>query len=998
MNTNYKISDNNETSKDIWVFCPGAYMHTSVIQYIENLSDNSKKIIISNDINYINDINPHKIIFLLNPSRSELFERNSLDKFINKNFAFLQLEPLSLPCHSNHIIRYFNKYSYLKQYPIYDYSKTNIRILNKNGFNNCIHLPYNCQPSELDFLIKSNTKNKEYDFGYIYDWIQVNNGVKSFPIKPPRRNKVMEFLIKNGFTVNLIAGYGEDRDSELGKCKIILNIHGQINENPNPSPDECSNIFEHIRCDRLLKAGYTILSESSYDLDQDFIDKYPNLKIINYEDFFNINVINNIIYEFNIKNIYDTLCLNQNPFDYYLNPVDIHEHLPTLYKYATECNSILECGVRACISSWALAHGLLNNNRETKKLILNDISPCDISNLLERTKNIKNLNISYQWINDLDITLNKNVELTFIDTWHVGGHLKKELEKFSKLTNKYIIMHDTTIDEFTSEAIRANLSEEQIINLSHSSGLSVNDIKMGLWPAIEDFLKNNPEWALHERYTNNNGLTILKKKPSKKIVDCFTFYNELELLKYRLTILNDYVDYFVLVEATNTHVGKIKPLFYQENKELFKEFNHKIIHIIVDDFSHKYPNINIANNEQWINERFQRNCIKRGLDKLQLNDDDIFTVTDLDEIPDPKLLQKIKANEVIIDSNIIELDLYYYNLNCKIDHLWRLSKMISYKKYKELGFSCEQIRQNMSFEIIPNAGWHLSYFGNEQFIKNKIENFGHQEFNIEDFTNKNNILNRIKNQKDLYNRCGNSIINIEIKDNNYLPPKYDVYLKNFYTIKQDNLIEIYNYTNGSGVFIQIGAGAGDLDKRASYRDGFTEFIKSLPRNRIKKIILVEPNPLNIPLLRECWKNYPEAIIYEIGIIPKSITTNTIELYYCPLDAPNYQVASINKTHIYKHYGIGCELDKFTIQTKYLENFINETTREEIELLSLDIEGIDSEVILDLNFNNINIKFLSFEYIHLGDNEQNVLSHLKDNGFKYIGKGVDYNGYDYLYTK
>lgn len=125
------------------------------------------------------------------------------------------------------------------------------------------------------------------------------------------------------------------------------------------------------------------------------------------------------------------MCLNQNPFDYYLNPVDIHEHLPTLYKYATECNSILECGVRASVSSWALAYGLINNNREQKKLILNDISPCDISNLLERTKNIKNLNISYQWINDLDITLNENVELTFVDTWHVGGHLKKELKNLA---------------------------------------------------------------------------------------------------------------------------------------------------------------------------------------------------------------------------------------------------------------------------------------------------------------------------------------------------------------------------------------------------------------------------------------------------------------------------------------------------------------------------------------------------------------------------------------
>jgi hypothetical protein len=107
--------------------------------------------------------------------------------------------------------------------------------------------------------------------------------------------------------------------------------------------------------------------------------------------------------------------------------------------------------------------------------------------------------------------------------------------------------------------------------------------------------------------------------------------------------------------------------------------------------------------------------------------------------------------------------------------------MISYKKYKELSFSCQQIRQNMSFEIIPNAGWHLSYFGDEKFIKNKIENFGHQELNIADFTDENNILNRIKNQKDLYNRSS-PIVNVEIEDNNNLPPKYDKYLTKYYTI------------------------------------------------------------------------------------------------------------------------------------------------------------------------------------------------------------------------
>jgi FkbM family methyltransferase len=209
---------------------------------------------------------------------------------------------------------------------------------------------------------------------------------------------------------------------------------------------------------------------------------------------------------------------------------------------------------------------------------------------------------------------------------------------------------------------------------------------------------------------------------------------------------------------------------------------------------------------------------------------------------------------------------------------------------------------------------------------------------------------------------------------------------------------IINDLQGSGIFIQIGAGAGDLDKRANYRDGFTEFIKSLPRNRIKKIILVEPNPLNIPLLRECWKDYKEAIIYEVAILPKNILKNTMELYYCPDDGPHYQVASIIKEHVYKHYGTNCRLEKFIINCIDLESFINNITNDEIELLALDIEGIDGEVILDLDLNNIKVKYLSYEWLHLGDDTEKVSNKLEKHNYKHLGKGVDHSGYDYLCVK
>ena len=69
-----------------------------------------------------------------------------------------------------------------------------------------------------------------------------------------------------------------------------------------------------------------------------------------------------------------------------------------------------------------------------------------------------------------------------------------------------------------------------------------------------------------------------------KIYDCFTFFNELEILDLRLKELNNHVDYFVLVEATLTHTGKSKDLIFEKNKNKFSEYLDKIIHIKVDDF------------------------------------------------------------------------------------------------------------------------------------------------------------------------------------------------------------------------------------------------------------------------------------------------------------------------------------------------------------------------------------------------------------------------------
>ena len=66
-----------------------------------------------------------------------------------------------------------------------------------------------------------------------------------------------------------------------------------------------------------------------------------------------------------------------------------------------------------------------------------------------------------------------------------------------------------------------------------------------------------------------------------KIIDCFSFFNELELLEIRLNILDQYVDKFVLVEAAKTQTLKDKPFVFEENKSRYEKFLDKIVHVYI---------------------------------------------------------------------------------------------------------------------------------------------------------------------------------------------------------------------------------------------------------------------------------------------------------------------------------------------------------------------------------------------------------------------------------
>ena len=198
---------------------------------------------------------------------------------------------------------------------------------------------------------------------------------------------------------------------------------------------------------------------------------------------------------------------------------DINEHLPTLKKYAQECSSVFETGVRGVVSSYALLYGLVENKTTNNKLIfLNDIEQCDIAEF-RRLAEANFVSVKYAWNNNLDLVFspNETYDLTFIDTWHVYGQLKRELEKFSKITNKYIIMHDTEVDGIEGETKRQyGLYNDLYVNnnldgLINRTKIPKHEILKGLLPAIDEFLTANTNWIMDKQYKNNNGLTILKR-------------------------------------------------------------------------------------------------------------------------------------------------------------------------------------------------------------------------------------------------------------------------------------------------------------------------------------------------------------------------------------------------------------------------------------------------------------------------------------------------------
>jgi beta-1,4-mannosyl-glycoprotein beta-1,4-N-acetylglucosaminyltransferase len=249
-----------------------------------------------------------------------------------------------------------------------------------------------------------------------------------------------------------------------------------------------------------------------------------------------------------------------------------------------------------------------------------------------------------------------------------------------------------------------------------------------------------------------------------KIFDCFKFFNELELVHLRFMEYYDKVDYFVLVESTKSHTGKKKDLIFQENKLKYIEYLDKVIHIVVDDL----PDYHI--DDIWRAENFQRNCIMRGLEPLAMRGDKII-VSDCDEFWDADTFEKNKHRQ---EPFTFMQYLFYYWVNCLQQQMWAGTCCGTYGTF-EYPQQLRNFARNQCGNPVEPGGWHYSFMGGADKIKEKVANIAESHLIIDNVGDVEDIQRKMDNVLDLWNRT-DEFTQKSIVEINYNPKSLDQFL------------------------------------------------------------------------------------------------------------------------------------------------------------------------------------------------------------------------------
>jgi beta-1,4-mannosyl-glycoprotein beta-1,4-N-acetylglucosaminyltransferase len=235
-----------------------------------------------------------------------------------------------------------------------------------------------------------------------------------------------------------------------------------------------------------------------------------------------------------------------------------------------------------------------------------------------------------------------------------------------------------------------------------------------------------------------------------KIFDCFMFFDEEVVVDVRLNTLNEFVDYFIIVESRFTHKGDLRELKFNHKK--FEKFKDKIIYVIDDQVYSQTEEIKPFDNEGEKSRKYifnaayrengQRNLISKGLSGA--GNEDLILISDVDEIPKLNNINLKTINEKII---LFKQDMFYYKFNLHLPNLiWTGTKAckkkylvnpqwlrnIKDRKYSFFRFDTFFSKTKYSdIKIINDGGWHFSNIKTAKEIEFKLKSYlHHREFDV----------------------------------------------------------------------------------------------------------------------------------------------------------------------------------------------------------------------------------------------------------------------------
>jgi beta-1,4-mannosyl-glycoprotein beta-1,4-N-acetylglucosaminyltransferase len=211
------------------------------------------------------------------------------------------------------------------------------------------------------------------------------------------------------------------------------------------------------------------------------------------------------------------------------------------------------------------------------------------------------------------------------------------------------------------------------------------------------------------------------------------FNDELALLDFRLRLLDPVVDHFVLIESTRTHTGRPKRACFAENAAQFDAYKAKIRHVLVDDMPEEAsPTASGPPSPNWVRERFQRAAVWRGLDGL--GPTDLVLVGDLDEVPDPAVIEKL--NTTLRRPTRLLMRHFVFAANFELPEQWTDGTMVARGDQLDepqmavLMGDADAAWSAENDHVTPQAGCHLSFLGGRDAVATKLRAYAHQEFAV----------------------------------------------------------------------------------------------------------------------------------------------------------------------------------------------------------------------------------------------------------------------------